>query len=105
MGCPDNRNSTNHLFNKNMRRFKMELYHSKVKGFEIKRRTFEGKTDHTKNDNSLTSKYMPSYKYWLRIEYHADEHHARQATEYCCRTKQEALDRVERAKYLEGKPL
>jgi hypothetical protein len=45
----------------------MKMIRPGVKSFEIKRRTFEGKIDPSKNDCSLTSKYMPSYKYWLRI--------------------------------------
>ena len=34
-----------------------------ILSFEIKRRTFEGKTDKSKNDHALTSEYMPSYRY------------------------------------------
>lgn len=47
----------------------MKLYYDKPTEYTIKRRTFEGKTDPSKNADSLTSKYMPSYKYWLLIGY------------------------------------
>ena len=77
----------------------MKLKRENVKGFEIKRRTFESKTDSTKNDNALTSKYMPSYKYWLRIDY--DSYSA----EYCRPTKAECLADVETAKRRAGTEL
>lgn len=35
----------------------------KLLGYEVKKRTFEGKTDPDKNEKSLTSKYMTSQKY------------------------------------------
>lgn len=34
-----------------------------IVSFEVKRRTFEGKTDKSKNTELLTSEYMPSYRY------------------------------------------
>lgn len=77
----------------------MKFTHSNVIGFEIKRRTFEGKTNPNKNDNSLTSKYMPSYKYWLRIEYED------YSSENCYPRKSECQQAVETAKQLAGKPL
>ena len=36
---------------------------------EVLRRTFEGKTDPSKNDDALTSKYYPSKKYLLRYKF------------------------------------
>lgn len=57
-------------------------------GHEIKKRTFEGKHDPSKNDNSLTSKYMPSYRYWMVITYP----HNPAGVEHTCRTKKEAED-------------
>ncbi len=47
----------------------MKMRREKPTGHIIKRRTFEGEIDPSKNDNSLTSKYMPSYRYWLKITY------------------------------------
>jgi len=35
----------------------------KVIQYEVKKRTFEGIKNPTKNDDALTSKYMPSLKY------------------------------------------
>jgi len=74
----------------------MKLIHPNVKGFEIKRRTFEGRTNPDKNNSSLTSKYMPSYKYWMRIEY--DNY----SSEYCKPTKKQCLEIVEAAKRKAG---
>lgn len=68
------------------------IRYQKVTGFNIKRRTFEGKTDPTKNNSSLTSKYMTSYKYWLEIEY--DSYTA----ENCYPTKAKCITAVETAK-------
>ena len=53
----------------------MKLYWSTPVKYEIKRRTFEGKTDPSKNDSALTSKYQPSYRYYMEIEFKADEGH------------------------------
>ena len=47
----------------------MEMTYAKPIGYNIQRRTFEGKTDPAKNNSSLTSKYMPSYKYWVKIDF------------------------------------
>lgn len=77
----------------------MELIHPSVIGFEIKRRTFEGKTDIDKNNNSLTSKYMPSYKYWLRIDYE------NYSSENCHPKKSDCQQAVEKAKRLAGTSL
>ena len=66
---------------------------SQVIKFEVKRRTFEGKTDPSKNDEALTSKYMTSYRYIalyrIRFEY---EHGgvSEVDTSRCFRTKREA---------------
>ena len=70
----------------------MILTYRKIKSFDIKRRTFEGK-----NDSSLTSKYMPSYKYWLKVIYEDNN-----SSEDCFRTKQEALKRIEDWRRKEG---
>lgn len=77
----------------------MKHYHPQVKDFEIKRRTFEGKTDPNKNDNSLNSKYMPSYKYWMRIDYE------NYSSECCYPTKAQCLEAVETAKQKAGQLL
>ncbi len=77
----------------------MELKCQKVKDFQIKRRTFEGKTNPAKNDNSLTSKYMPSYRYWLKIQYET------YTSENCFCTKAECLGAVATAKNIVGKIL
>ena len=74
----------------------MKMIHPNVKGFEIKRRTFEGKNDPNKNNNSLTSKYMLSYKYWLRIDY--EDYSA----ERCYPKKLDCQQAVETAKRLAG---
>ncbi|KKN00790.1 hypothetical protein LCGC14_1134150 [marine sediment metagenome] len=68
------------------------MRYQEVTGFNIKRRTFEGKTDPTKNNSSLTSKYMTSYKYWLEIEYDG------YTAENCYPTKAECIAAVETAK-------
>ena len=75
----------------------MKLKYQKVSGFNIKRRTFEGKTNPTKNDSSLTSKYMTSYKYWLEINYEG------YTAENCYRTKADCIIAVETAQDRAGK--
>ena len=75
------------------------LYYEQVKSFEIKRRTFEGRTNPGKNNNSLTSKYMPSYKYWVRIVFE------NYTTDQCFPTKKQCVDYVEQRKRAAGKPL
>ena len=35
----------------------------KLLNYEVLKRTFEGKVEKTKNDNALTSEFMPSKKY------------------------------------------
>lgn len=77
----------------------MEFRHLPVKRFEIKRRTFEGKTNPAKNNNSLTSKYMPSYKYWLLLDFGCH------TTEDCYPTKRQCYQRIEEAKREAGKLL
>lgn len=72
------------------------MRYQKVKGFEIKRRTFEGKINPAKNNNSLTSKYMVSYKYWMRIDY--DNY----SSENCYIRKSDCLAAVETAKRQAG---
>lgn len=78
----------------------MKITYPKVKSFEIKRRTFEGRTDPTKNDNSLTSKYMPSYKYWVKIKFEDGSE-----TEDTKPTKQLCLNFVEHRKSIAGKQM
>ena len=78
----------------------MEFKHGNVKTFEIKRRTFEGRTDPEKNDCALTSKYMPSYKYWMRVELDDGITH-----EFCRPGKQDCLDDLEKCKQQAGKLL
>lgn len=75
----------------------MEFRHGIVKSFIIKRRKLEGRSDPTKNDDSLTSKYMPSYRYWLQIEFEGG-----QVTTRTRPTKQECVEYVERCKRLAG---
>ena len=77
----------------------MKFYYPDVLSYEIKRRTFEGKDNPDKNNNSLTSKYMPSYKYWMKIE------HPNYVSKNCYRTKQDALEALETAKYRAGSSL
>ncbi|HDY66771.1 MAG TPA: hypothetical protein ENH85_03150 [Candidatus Scalindua sp.] len=72
----------------------MLVYIVKVLNHVIKRRTFEGI-----NGSSLTSKYMPSYKYWIKIWY--DTHDSKNTF----KTKRECIEYVNRQKELEGKPL
>ena len=74
----------------------MKWYYPNVKSFQIKRRTFEGKTNPAKNNNSLTSKYYTSRRYWLEIEY--DNYFS----ESCYRTKAKCLEVVELAKRIAG---
>lgn len=77
----------------------MRQFYEKVKSFEIKRRTFEGKTDPDKNINSLTSKYMPSYKYWVRIVFE------NYTSDRCFPTKKQCVEYVEKRKRIAGTPL
>ena len=78
----------------------MKMYYDKPTECTIKRRTFEGKTDPSKNSDSLTSKYMPSYKYWLLIGY--DTGRKAVAT---FRTKAEAAAFYAKAQRMAGQPL
>jgi len=78
----------------------MKFTYPNIKSYEIKRRTFEGKTNPQKNLNSLTSKYMPSYKYWVKISFDNGTH-----SEDCRPTKQSCIDYVEHRKRLAGKTL
>ena len=77
----------------------MYMVYEMPTGYEIKRRTFEGKTDPSKNDNSLTSKYMPSYKYWLKITFPQSA----QPHTNCFRTKREAEESYANAVKRAGK--
>ena len=78
----------------------MKLYYSKPVGYEVKRRTFEGKTNPDKNGDSLTSKYYPSYKYWIQIEH--DDGTVIIRTK---RTKKECVEYFQHCLSIAGKPL
>jgi hypothetical protein len=75
----------------------MELRYGKIDNstIQVKRRTFEGK-----NDNALTSKYMPSYKYWYEFKTIDGITHSN-----CTRTKKEALQEIEIYRLKEGELL
>ena len=75
----------------------MKLYYDKIDNasIQVKRRTFEGK-----NDNALTSSYMPSYKYWYEFSTIEGIKHSN-----CTRTKQEALQAIEAYRMKEGQAL
>ena len=68
----------------------------RVKEYQVLKRTFEGKTDPSKNDKALTSKYMPSQKYiaLFTIEYD-DNNHDEVKTSKCYITKQDAINDME----------
>lgn len=68
----------------------------RVKEYEILKRTFEGKTDLSKNDNPLTSKYMTSQKYiaLYTLEYD-DNNHDEIKVYKCYTTKKEASEDME----------
>lgn len=76
----------------------MELKCGTPVSYELKRRTFEGIADKSKNADSLTSEYMPSYKYWIKIHY--KEGHFSSRT---YRTKKDALRSYEMAKIKAGR--
>lgn len=78
----------------------MKFYYDKPESCIIKKRTFEGKTDPDKNADSLTSKYMPSYKYWVELIYETGRHAV--AT---FRTKTEAEAFYAKALKMAGQPL
>jgi len=78
----------------------MKLYYGIPISCTIKQRTFEGKNNPSKNDDPLTSKYMPSYKYHLDIGYE-DGRHASGTH----RTKKQAQEFYDRAVKMAGKPL
>ena len=73
------------------------MRHRKPVFYELKRRKFEGKNDDSKNGDSLTSKYMPSYKYWMRIHYKDGGNSTN-----CYRTKKDALEAYETARRKAG---
>lgn len=62
---------------------------------QVKRRTFEGKNEH-----ALTSKYMPSYKYWYSFKTVEGVEH-----KDCVRTKQDAINAIEAYRAKEGQIL
>jgi len=75
----------------------MELRRRKPLSYDLRRRKFEGRTDDSKNGDSLTSKYMPSYKYWMKILYEGGREQAS-----CYRTKKDALAAYDLAKSKAG---
>jgi len=78
----------------------MKLKHKIPVSYEIKKRTFEGKTDPSKNFNSLTSKYMTSYKYWMEITFKDESKEDNTFVK-----KSDAVDYYERRKKQGGKAL
>ena len=66
----------------------------KVVQFEIKRRTFEGKADSSKNDQALTSKYMPSQKYIAFYTVQSEDN--TYSYNKCYTTKKEAEEDMQR---------
>jgi hypothetical protein len=66
----------------------------KVLNYRIRKRTFEGKTDIKKNDNPLTSKYMPSKKYvaYYDVQW---EHGGISEVNKCFDTQKEAIEEME----------
>lgn len=83
----------------------MKTYWAKPVKYEIKQRTFEGKTDSSKNDHSLTSKYMPSHRYYMEIEFKADDCHDAYITRNTYRTKADALAHYELCVKRAGQPM
>jgi hypothetical protein len=68
-----------------------------ILSFEVRRRTFEGRVDETKNNDALTSKYMPSYRYiaLYRIKRdYGDGNVSVRDESRCFTTKQRASDYV-----------
>ena len=66
---------------------------AQIVSFEVKRRTFEGKTDPSKNDHASTSKYMTSYRYiaLYKVKREYDDGGISEREEYrCFRSKAEA---------------
>lgn len=66
-----------------------------ISNIAIHKRTFEGATDDTKNDNPITSKYRPSKKY--AVSYDADGYKHNPFID-CVVTKRDALALVVRLK-------
>lgn len=61
-----------------------------IKNAQIVIRRFEGRTDPTKNNDAVTSKYYPSHRYAVVCE-----QYGKRAT-YTCATKAEAQAWIER---------
>lgn len=66
-----------------------------ITNITIHKRTFEGVTDDTKNDNPITSKYRPSRKYAVSYDIEGYEHNPNVR---CVVTKRDALALVDRLK-------
>jgi len=62
--------------------------------FKVLKRTFEGRVDKTKNDNALTSEYMPSKKYiaFYNVQW---EHGGISEIKECYTSKKEAIEDME----------
>ena len=78
----------------------MKLFYGTPTSCVIQRRTFEGISNPDKNRNALTSKYMPSYKYYIDIGYEGGRHAV--GTH---RTKGQAQEFYDRAVKMAGEPL
>ena len=65
----------------------------KLLNWEVKKRTLEGKTDKSKNNNPLTSEYRTGLKYILLYQIQWD--HGGVSNMYkCFKTKKEAINYV-----------
>lgn len=83
----------------------MKTYWTTPVHYEIKQRTFEGKLDSSKNDNALTSKYMPSHRYYMEIKFKSDDSHDEYTTHSTYRTKADALAHYELCVKRAGQPM
>ena len=63
-------------------------YKIRAQNIVIHKRTFEGKTDTTKNDCPITSKYYPSKKYAVAFDLLGYKHNP---VVHCFKTKKDAL--------------
>ena len=66
-----------------------------ISNVNIVKRTFEGEYDISKNDNPITSKYRPSYKFAVSYDVLGYEHNP---MIQCTRTKKDANAFVDRLK-------
>lgn len=66
-----------------------------ISNIAIHKRTFEGVTDPSKNDNPVTSKYRTSRKYAVSFDIEGYEHNP---SVHCVMSKKDALSLIERLK-------